>query len=79
MTVPLLIQGQVIGTFNVESLDPRAFNETDLHYLEAFAQDVALAVNTMDLFVLTQPGGVGDFILGEVSRLDAFSVYLVRT
>lgn len=54
MTVPLLIRGHVIGTFNVESLEPRAFSETDLHYLESFAQDVAQALNTMNLFTIEQ-------------------------
>jgi len=49
MTVPLLCRGEVIGTFNVESLQPNAFNDTDLQMLESFADDVALAIHTLEL------------------------------
>lgn len=54
MTVPLLIHGRVIGTFNVESLEPRAFSETDIEFLEAFARDIAQALHTMELFTVEQ-------------------------
>ncbi|HUY31229.1 MAG TPA: response regulator [Pirellulales bacterium] len=51
LTVPLLLHDEVIGTFNVESPDPRAFNESDLQFLEIFTRDVALALNTLELLV----------------------------
>ena len=54
MTVPLLYRGEVIGTFNVESLQPNAFDETDVQMLETFADDVALAIHTLELLSVEQ-------------------------
>jgi CheY-like chemotaxis protein len=51
LTVPLIWNDQVIGTFNVESPEPRAFNESDLQFLEIFSRDVAVALNTLELLV----------------------------
>jgi len=51
LTVPLLWHDEVIGTFNVESPQPRAFSESDLQFLEIFSRDVAAALNTLELLV----------------------------
>jgi len=51
MTVPLVLHDGVIGTFNVESSEPLAFSENDLVFLEIFARDVAVALNTLELLV----------------------------
>lgn len=51
LTVPLILHDQVIGTFNVESPETRAFTESDLQFLEIFSRDVALALNTLELLV----------------------------
>ncbi len=51
MTVPLLLHDEVIGTFNVESPEPRGFSATDLQFLEIFSRDVAAALNTLELLV----------------------------
>lgn len=51
LTVPLIMHDQVIGTFNVESPEPRAFSESDLQFLEIFSRDVAMALNTLELLV----------------------------
>jgi PAS domain S-box-containing protein len=51
LTVPLTLHEEVIGTFNVESPEPRAFTENDLVFLEIFARDVAVALNTLELLV----------------------------
>lgn len=51
MTVPLILHDQVIGTFNVESPEPGAFNESDLQFLEIFSRDLAVALNTLELLV----------------------------
>ena len=51
LTVPLMFHDQVIGTFNVESPEPRAFSESDLQFLEIFSRDVAAALNTLELLV----------------------------
>jgi len=49
LTVPLILHDQVLGSFNVESPDPRAFTESDLQFLEIFSRDLALALNTLEL------------------------------
>jgi CheY-like chemotaxis protein/GAF domain-containing protein len=54
LTVPLIQHDKVIGTFNVESPEPRAFSESDLQFLEIFSRDVANALNTLELLVAQQ-------------------------
>ena len=49
LTVPLLLNDRMIGTFNVESPEPGAFSESDRQFLEIFTRDVAAALNTLDL------------------------------
>lgn len=51
LTVPLILHDEVIGTFNVESPESRAFSESDLQFLEIFSRDVAVALNTLELMV----------------------------
>jgi len=51
LTVPLILHDEVIGTFNVESPEPRAFSESDLQFLEIFSRDVAVALNQLELLV----------------------------
>ncbi|MDR3233113.1 MAG: GAF domain-containing protein [Planctomycetaceae bacterium] len=54
LTVPLLCRGEVIGTFNVESQHPAAFDDNDLLLLETFASDIALAIHTLELLSVEQ-------------------------
>lgn len=49
LTVPLLIQDQVIGTFNVESPKLNAFGEDDLKFAEIFSREIAAALHTLEL------------------------------
>jgi CheY-like chemotaxis protein/GAF domain-containing protein/PAS domain-containing protein len=49
LTVPVMLNDRVTGTLNVESPDAGAFNESDLQFLEIFARDVAIALNTLEL------------------------------
>jgi CheY-like chemotaxis protein/PAS domain-containing protein len=49
LTVPLIAQDQVIGTFNVESPRPNAFGEDDRQFLEIFSREIAAALHTLDL------------------------------
>ncbi len=51
LTVPLISHDEVIGTFNVESPEPRGFDEGDLQFLEIFSRDVAQALGTLELLV----------------------------
>jgi CheY-like chemotaxis protein/GAF domain-containing protein len=49
LTVPLILHEECLGTFNVESPRPGAFNNNDLQFLELFSREVALALNTLEL------------------------------
>jgi CheY-like chemotaxis protein len=49
ITVPLSLHEQVIGTFNVESPETGGFTEEDVQFLEIYARDVAVAINTLEL------------------------------
>ncbi len=51
LTVALVLHDRVIGTFNVESPKPGAFDSTDLQFLEIFSRDVAASLNTLELLV----------------------------
>ena len=71
LTVPLVWHDQVMGTFNVESREPRAFKQQDLEFLELFGREVSLAVNLLNLLV-AQNATTADasvlLVLREVSR-----------
>ncbi|MCC7085862.1 MAG: response regulator [Pirellulales bacterium] len=71
LTVPLVLHDQVIGTFNVESPEPRAFGESDLQFLEIFSRDVAMALNTLELLAVEKASTIQEnveAIHGAVAR-----------
>ncbi|MGH7171683.1 MAG: GAF domain-containing protein, partial [Gemmataceae bacterium] len=49
LTVPLIFQDKVIGTFNVESPRSNAFGEADLQFAEIFSHEIAAALHTLEL------------------------------
>lgn len=49
LTVPLVLHEEVIGTFNVESPEIKAFTTSDLQFVEVFGRDLAVALNTLEL------------------------------
>jgi len=49
LTVPLIFQDKVIGTFNVESPKLNAFGEADLQFVEIFSHEIAAALHTLEL------------------------------
>lgn len=49
LTVPLIFQDQVIGTFNVESPKLNAFGEDDQQFAEIFSRELAGALHTLEL------------------------------
>lgn len=70
LTVPVIYRERVIGTFNVESPQPHHFTESDREFLEIFAREIAVALNTLDLLQIEkQHGGSSsvEAILTEVS------------
>ncbi|NIP85964.1 MAG: response regulator [Planctomycetales bacterium] len=62
LTVPLILHDEVIGTFNVESPEPSAFNESDLQFLEIFGRDVARALGTLELLVAEKAGTAAESV-----------------
>lgn len=71
LTVPVVLHDEVLGTFNVESPRPGAFNENDLQFLELFCREVAVALNTLELLVaekMTTANESTERILREVAR-----------
>src|SRR5262249_32467712 len=57
LTVPLLLGERVIGTFNVESQRPDAFQEDDLQFLEVFGHAVAAALHTLEWLTAEKASG----------------------
>jgi two-component system, sensor histidine kinase SagS len=49
VTVPLSVNDQVIGTFNVESPQVNGFTEQDLQFCEIFSRELAAALHTLEL------------------------------
>ena len=62
LTVPLVLHDSVIGTFNVESTELRAFSESDLQFLEIFSRDVAAALNTLELLVAEKANAAAESV-----------------
>jgi CheY-like chemotaxis protein len=62
LTVPLKFHNEVIGTFNVESPQPHAFNDSDLSFLKIFCRDVAVSLNTLHLLVAQQMTAAQDMV-----------------
>lgn len=52
LTVPLSLHDEILGTFNVESPRPGAFDDHDLQFLELFSREVAMALNTLELLAV---------------------------
>lgn len=60
LTVPLMLHDEIFGTFNVESPRPGAFTENDLQFLELFAREIAVALNTLELLAVEKISTVSE-------------------
>jgi GAF domain-containing protein/CheY-like chemotaxis protein len=49
LTVPLIYNGELVGTFNVESPTLNGFTPQDLQFTELFSKEIATALHTLDL------------------------------
>ena len=70
LTVPLRLEGKVIGIFNIESRHRSAFNEDDRQFAEIFGRYVAIALNILNLLVSESVGvalKVADDVYCEVA------------
>lgn len=50
MVAPMILRGQLLGLFNLESDRADAYSEDDLRLLEAFAAEAAVAIDRAQLF-----------------------------
>ncbi|HLN32297.1 MAG TPA: response regulator [Gemmataceae bacterium] len=62
LTVPLIVQDQVIGTFNVESPKLNAFGQEDLKFTEIFSREIAAALYTLQLLTAEKRSTVSQSI-----------------
>jgi CheY-like chemotaxis protein len=56
LTVPLIYHGTVIGTLNVESPQPDAFDDRDRQFIEIYGRNIAAALNTLELLQAEKVG-----------------------
>jgi two-component system, sensor histidine kinase SagS len=54
LTVPLMFQNDLVGTFNVESPRLNGFSEEDLQFTELIGKEIAAALHTLDLLSAQQ-------------------------
>lgn len=54
LTVPLMYQNDLVGTFNVESPRLNGFTEEDLQFTELIGKEIASALHTLDLLSAQQ-------------------------
>jgi CheY-like chemotaxis protein len=70
LTVPLRLQDQVVGVFNIESDQPAAFSEDDRQIAEIFGGYVAMALHVLDLLVLervTTTGRLAENVAADIA------------
>ena len=71
LTVPLMLNDEVIGVYNVESARVGAFTEDDRQFAEIFARPVAQALRILDLLVVercTTSGQITDNVVQEMAQ-----------
>lgn len=70
LTVPLMLQDQVVGVANFESTKLAAFNEDDRQFAEIFGRYIALALHILELLVserCTTTGQLGRNVMAEIT------------
>lgn len=71
LTVPLRISDRVIGTMDIESVKPGAFDEQDRMYAEIFGRYIAMALHMLQLLVTERTETnmtVSDRVSGEINE-----------
>ncbi|HNT74910.1 MAG TPA: GAF domain-containing protein [Anaerolineae bacterium] len=70
MALPLQVRGKVIGALDVQSVEPEAFTQEDLHVLQTLADQLAVAIENARLIAESQATlDAAQRAYGEVSRL----------
>ncbi|NPV86961.1 MAG: diguanylate cyclase [Anaerolineae bacterium] len=76
LVTPLIVRGEVIGNLNLDSFELDHFTAEDEHKAEAFAAQVAIALQNADLYQQMQRQLMQQSVLNEVSRIVSSSLAL---
>jgi GAF domain-containing protein/nitrogen-specific signal transduction histidine kinase len=68
LATPILFGNRVLGVLNIQSYEPRAFDENDLRFLTTVANQAAVALNNARLFGETRQNAQEMTTLFEVSQ-----------
>ncbi len=86
LTVPLIYHDEVIGSFNVESPEINAFDDSDLRFLEAFAHDIAVSLNTLELLnaqrtdaAMQSVSAIHEAVSGPVNEILSDTVHAIES
>lgn len=83
LAVPLLVQGRVIGVFNVESNRPDAFQESDIPPLMTLASLAAIAIENARLYRGLQRAGERnqalDLLNSQILESSSLGIYTLDT
>ncbi|MEI7769605.1 MAG: GAF domain-containing protein [Chloroflexales bacterium] len=68
LAVPIIFGSKVIGVINIQSYEPRAFDENNLRFLTTVANQAAVAINNVTLFSETRQNAQEMTTLFEVTQ-----------
>jgi GAF domain-containing protein/nitrogen-specific signal transduction histidine kinase len=68
LVAPILFGSRVLGVINIQSYDPRAFDDDDLRFLTTVANQAAVALNNAGLFSETRKNAAEMTTLFEVTQ-----------
>lgn len=71
LTVPLMLNDQVVGTLNVESNQVAAFTEDDRQFAEIFGRYIAMALQILRLLVVERRATTGQLAADVAAELAA--------
>ena len=69
MALPLVVGGQILGALDVQSTESQAFSEEDIATLQILAEQLAVAIQNVNLFNETEKAlEAARTVYGEISR-----------
>ncbi len=74
IVAPLILQDRILGAISLESADPSAFDESDLHLLVSFAATATNAIQNAELHAEVQKLAITDALTGLYNRRGFFEL-----
>jgi GAF domain-containing protein len=69
MALPMVVSGRILGALDVQSTEPQAFNEEDIATLQILAEQIAVAIQNVNLLNETENAlAAAREVYGEISR-----------